>query len=81
MVTLVHIPKPLLRAVDRRAGALNISRNRLIVQTLQREVAVAAKWPPGFFERLETRAPSVAAVDDMLLGIQAQRRSKKPIAW
>ena len=80
MVTRVHIPKRLLRAVDRRARASKISRNRLIVPTLQREVAVAAKWPPGFFELLETRVPSVA-VDDMLLGIQARRRSKKPIAW
>jgi hypothetical protein len=44
--TSVRIPKALLRAVDQRAGALKVSRNKLIVQSLEREVATGADWPP-----------------------------------
>ena len=52
MPTTVHIPKPLLAAADRRARALQISRNRLIVQALQRELVTAAEWSPRFLEQL-----------------------------
>ena len=80
MATSVHIPKPLLIAVDRRARALKISRNRLIVQALQREVTAGPDWSPGFFEQLESPgAAAEAAADEMLLAIQSQRRSKKPV--
>jgi hypothetical protein len=34
MPTTVHIPDPLLNSVDRRAKALGISRNRLVVRAL-----------------------------------------------
>ena len=80
MPTSVHIPKPLLIAVDRRARALKISRNRLIVQALQREVTAGADWSPGFFEQLTSADPAVeVAADEMLRAIQSQRRSKKPV--
>jgi len=80
MPTSVHIPKPLLLAVDRRARALKISRNRLIVQALQREVTSGAAWSPGFLEQLASPDPAVeAAADEMLRAIQNQRRSKKPV--
>jgi len=76
MATSVHIPKPLLIAVDRRARALRISRNRLIVQALQRELTA------GFFERLASPEPAVqVAADEMLRAIQGQRRSKKPVQF
>ena len=80
MPTSVHIPKPLLIAVDRRARALKISRNRLIVQALQREVTTGTNWSPGFFEQLTSADPAVeVAADEMLRAIQSQRRSKKPV--
>jgi len=80
MPTSVHIPKPLLIAVDRRARALKISRNRLIVQALQREVTAGADWSPGFFERLASPEPTVqVAADEMLRAIRSRRRSKKPV--
>ena len=82
MPTSVHIPKPLLVAVDRKASALKISRNRLIVQALEREVTEGSKWSPDFFARLEAPEPGVeAAADDLLQAIQSQRRSKKPVQW
>lgn len=33
MPTTVHIPEALLKSVDRRARALGVSRNRLIVRS------------------------------------------------
>jgi predicted transcriptional regulator len=78
MATSVHIPKSLLAAVDRRARALRVSRSRLIVKALEREVG-GADWSPGFLESLRTTdATGRAAVDDMLSAIRRGRRSKKP---
>jgi len=80
MPTSVHIPKPLLVAVDRRARALKISRNRLIVQALEREVTEGANWSPDFFARLESSDRGLEdAADEMLKAIQSQRLSKKPV--
>jgi hypothetical protein len=76
MATSVHVPINLLLAVDQRARTLKLSRNRLIVQALQREVTVGTEWSPGFFEQLAAPEPSlVAAADDMLLAIQTQRHT------
>lgn len=80
MPTSVHIPKPILVAVDRKARALKISRNRLIVQALEREVTAGSDWSPDFFDRLATAEPGVeAAAEEMLKTIQRQRGSKKPV--
>lgn len=80
MPTSVHIPKALLIAVDRRARALKISRNRLIVQALEREVTEGSKWSPDFFDQLESIQPDVEeAAEEMVKAIQSQRRSKKPV--
>jgi len=80
MPTSVHIPKPLLVAVDRRARALKISRNRLIVQALERELIEGSTWSPGFFEQFESTSAGIAATaDEMLKAIGAQRSSKKPV--
>jgi hypothetical protein len=79
MSTSVHIPKPLLVAVDRKARALKISRN-LIVQVLEREVTQGSNWSPDFFGRLESAEAGVEhAAEEMLKTIQGQRRSKKPV--
>jgi hypothetical protein len=79
MATSVHIPKPLLEAVDRRARALKMSRNRLIVKALEREVSGGPGWSPGFFERLgEVDSATAAAADEMVAAIRAARRSKEP---
>jgi ribbon-helix-helix CopG family protein len=77
MATSVHIPKPLLEAVDRRARALHVSRNRLIIRALEREMKQGADWSPGFFERLGPVDEATSKeVDDMLAAIRAARRSK-----
>jgi len=80
MPTSVHIPKPLLVAVDRRARALKISRNRLIVQALEREVTEGSSWSADFFEKLAATTPDVErGAEEMLQAIREQRRSKKPM--
>jgi hypothetical protein len=80
MATSVHIPKPLLVAADRRARALKISRNRLIVRALERELKDASEWSPGFFEQLtETDTEVGADIDDLSSAIRRARRSKKPL--
>ncbi|MBI4957505.1 MAG: hypothetical protein HY908_36195 [Myxococcales bacterium] len=79
MPTSVHLPKPLLAAVDRRARALCISRNRLIVKALERELSLASDWSAGFFEALtRVDAATAAAVDRMVAEVRAARRSKAP---
>ena len=80
MPTSVHIPKPLLLAVDRRARSLKISRNRFIVQALEREVKQGSDWSPDFFANLAAPEPGVdAAAEELQSIIKSHRRSKKPI--
>jgi hypothetical protein len=75
--TRVHIPVTLLEAVDQKARRLGVSRNRFIVQALQREVALDATWSPGFFQRLAAVTPEDAAeVDALLRAVRAGCRSK-----
>ena len=80
MPTSVHIPRPLLDAVDRKARALGVSRNGLIVRALERELAPNAGWTPGFFEALGRITPETAsAVDELRTEIRKARRSKRPV--
>ena len=76
MATSIHIPPPLLAAVDRKARALRISRNRLIVHALEHEVAERT-WSPSFFAKLRDITPQIARdVDALAAAIRAHRRSK-----
>jgi predicted transcriptional regulator len=80
MATTVHIPAALLDDVDRRARALRVSRNRLIVRALEREVHSPSGWSPEFFDRLrDVDANTAGAVDQLLAAVRRGRRSKKPL--
>jgi predicted transcriptional regulator len=76
--TTVHIPDRLLAAVDRRARALRVSRNRLIVRALEREVVDTCAWSPGFLETLRGVTPDAAAGADEMLDAIRKRRASKP---
>lgn len=79
MATTVHIPDALLKSVDRRAKALGVSRNRLIVRALERAVSERSAWAPEFLEELrKVDHETVAAVDDLLVEVKQARRSKSP---
>lgn len=82
MPTSVHIPKPLLTKLERRAKHLRISRNRLIVQAIEKDLAASQEWSSDFFDQLATSSTSQrAAVDEMLQAIHKQRRSKKALPF
>ena len=82
MPTSVHIPRHLLEAVDRKARAIGVSRNRLIVRALERELAPSAGWTPGFFEALShVSAETASAVDELHAHIRKSRRSKRAIEF
>ena len=79
MPTTVHIPDPLLKSVDRRAKALGISRNRLVVRALEHAVNVRSRWAPEFLQQLrDVDRETSAAVDKLLTAVKQARRSKKP---
>jgi predicted transcriptional regulator len=79
MPTTVHLPAALIQAVDRRARTLKISRNRVIIRALEREIASATEWPAGFLDALRhTDAETTRGVDDLLTQVKAARRSKRP---
>jgi Ribbon-helix-helix protein, copG family len=79
MPTSVHLPRPLLEAVDRKARTLRISRNQLVVRALEREVGEGSDWSPGFLEQLTQVDSDVSAsVDDLLRDVRNARRSKGP---
>jgi hypothetical protein len=79
MPTTVHIPEPLLKSVDRRAKALGMSRNRLIVKALERAVGEQGAWAPEFLDRLrQVDEGTVEAVDALLTSVKQARRSKPP---
>jgi predicted transcriptional regulator len=80
MPTTVHIPDPLLKSVDRRAKALGISRNRLVIRALEQAVRVRSEWSPEFLDRLrQADRETSAATDELLKAIKQARRSKKPL--
>jgi EAL domain-containing protein (putative c-di-GMP-specific phosphodiesterase class I) len=66
MPTSLHLPRRLVDEIDRRAQRLGISRNRLIVGILDRELGRESQWSSGFLERLADVGPDeAAAVDDL----------------
>ena len=77
MPTTVHIPDALLKSVDRRARALGVSRNRLIVRALEQAVGERSAWTPDFLEQLRrTDKDTVTAVDELVEAVKQARRSK-----
>ena len=77
MPTTMHIPAALLKSVDRRAKALGISRNRLIIRTLEKAVHARSGWSPEFIDRLHhVDRETGQAVDDLIDVVKQVRRSK-----
>jgi hypothetical protein len=80
MATSIHVPAPLLKAVDREAKRRSVSRSKFIVRALEQALAAENDdWPADFFERLATVGPDVGpAVDEMMRAIRSSRTGKKP---
>jgi len=81
MATTVHIPSTLLKSVDRRAKALGVSRNRLIVRALEDSLRDRSHWSPEFLRQLRMVGPDVTeAMDELVAAVKGARRSKRPPA-
>jgi predicted transcriptional regulator len=75
--TSVHTPAPLLQALDRHARRLGLSRNRVIVRALERELGGGLSWSDGFFETLAgANAGDRRAIAEMLEDVRSRRTSK-----
>lgn len=81
MSTTIHVSNELLAAVDRRAKDLRLTRNRYIVQALERSLRSETAWSPAFVEELRAagRDPELQrTLADMRAAITANRMSKGP---
>jgi predicted transcriptional regulator len=81
MPTTVHVPPALLQSVDRRAKALGLSRNRLIVKALEQAVNDRSAWAPEFLRNLRNvDRETCEAIDELMVAVKRERRSKRPAA-
>ena len=81
MSTTIHVSKELLAAVDRRAKDLRLTRNRYIVQALERSLRSDTAWSPAFVEALRAAGRDrelQRTLADMRAAIKANRMSKGP---
>lgn len=61
--TSLHLPEELLERLDRRAKALKTSRNRVIVDALERGLNDSDDWSPEFLEALAEFAPAAKTLE------------------
>lgn len=78
MPTSVHIPPELLAAADRRARQMKVSRNRLIIHALERELAHPGGWSPGFFESLAPGEADLGRATREMESVIRSHRTRKP---
>lgn len=78
--TTIHIPPTLLAALDAKAKSRGLSRNRLILQALEKMLAQDDCWDFAFLEKLRQPVSPTEAqeVDEMMVAIQRQRTQKEP---
>ena len=83
MSTTIHLSGDLLAAVDRRAKDLRLTRNRYIVQALERSLHSDTAWSPAFVEELRAARQDrelQRTLAEMRAAIKANRTSKGPPA-
>ena len=81
MPTTVHIPERLLASLDRRARSLRVSRNRLIVRAVERELTEQSAWSAEFLTALRAVDPGQAPeVDRLMADVRTSRRSKRSLS-
>ena len=81
MPTTVHIPEDLLASVDRRARDLGMSRNRYIIQALEKTLGEETRWSLEFLEALVDAAKDEAShqvLEEMVREIASRRSRKGP---
>jgi len=81
MSTTVHLSPTLLQSVDRRAREVGVSRNRYIIQALQRALETDTRWSSSFVKALNAaRADGDGrrAIEEMAAQISSNRTRKAP---
>lgn len=80
MPTTVHIPSDLLKVLDKKSKVLGVSRNRLIVNAIERDLGADRGWPPGFFESIGRVSEDLKQMlDETMASVARRRMSKKPL--
>ena len=76
--TTIHIPGDLLETVDARAREHGLSRNRFILNALERCLAEEGNWSPGFLAALRTPVTrsDADAVTELVAEVTSRRTSK-----
>jgi hypothetical protein len=75
--TTVHLPAALLTAIDRRANELKVSRNRLIVETLDHALRAQTEWSAHLLDVLGRASDDRrAAADELLAEVHDARASR-----
>lgn len=80
--TTIHLPDPLLAAVDESARAQGISRSRYIARAVQQTLDAERSWRPEVLRAFEpgpTDDEDREAVEEMLAIIAAGRTRKAPV--
>ncbi len=83
MATSLRFPRELLKRVDAQAKARGVSRNRLIIDALERTLANDNKWSTEFWAEMACPpdAGTQKAAQEMLEDIYSSRVSKKDPAF
>ena len=77
--TTVHIPDHLLKRVDQIARRRGVSRNRVVLASLEAEIARdGGEWPASFFAALpgDDQAVLAEATREMELATAEARRNR-----
>ena len=79
MPTTIHLPSPLLATLDRRARDLGISRNRYIVEALERSLEKETSWSRRFVDELKAAGTDEEARAELetMRSVIASRRTRK----
>lgn len=82
MSTTVHLPADLLAALDREAQRRKMSRNRYIINALERALATETAWSTRFVEELAAAQADAASapLEDLRSAVAARRTRKGPPA-
>ncbi|MYF77554.1 MAG: CopG family transcriptional regulator [Acidobacteria bacterium] len=82
MPTTIHLPDPVLAAVDERARAQGISRSRYIARAVEKTLDAERSWRPEVlraFRPAPTDDEDRETVEEMLAIIAAGRTRKAPV--
>lgn len=72
--TSIRLPEEILRALDRRAEALGVTRSQVILQAVEQALEEDSAWSPVFLKAIGTQRPELdEAADEMMKAIRSHR--------